>query len=78
METLPDHEILLTGGVPSSSCIEAEVTEWHACAAQEALQAYQRHFLWSEGAEGGVLMNIERELSIRAAMITDTPHSVFS
>jgi len=45
---------------------------------QEALQAYQRHFLWNEEAEGGVLMNIERELSIRAAMITDTPHSIFS
>ena len=45
--------------------------------AQEALEAYQRHFIWSQGAEGGVLFNIERELSIRAAMTTDTPHSVF-
>lgn len=50
----------------------------HVCTAQEALQAYQRNFLWNEGAEGGVLMNLERELGIRATMITDTPHSILT
>ena len=43
---------------------------------QEALQAHQRHFVWSEGAEGGVLANIEHELSMRAQSLTGTAQSV--
>ena len=45
---------------------------------QEALQAQQRHFVWSEGAEGGVLANIERELSIRAQSLTGVAQSVIT
>lgn len=48
-------------------------------ALQEALLAYQRHFLWEGGSEdGGVIANVERELSIRAAIMHDTPHSVLT
>ncbi|CAL8466705.1 g6241 [Coccomyxa elongata] len=46
---------------------------------QDALVAYQKNFLWSGGSEdGGVIANVERELSIRATMLHDTPHSTFS
>jgi hypothetical protein len=46
---------------------------------QEALQAYQRAFLWEGGSEdGGVIANVERELGIRAAMLHDASHSVLS
>lgn len=47
--------------------------------AQDALLAYQKNFLWSGGSEdGGVIANVERELSIRATTLQDTPHSTFS
>ena len=45
---------------------------------QEALQAHQRHFVWSEGAEGGVLATIEHELSIRAQSLAGNMQSVIA
>lgn len=45
---------------------------------QEALAAHQRLFLWSTGAEGGVLASLERELAIRAGHLAEGPQLAIS